>query len=194
MTLLLNSLLYFNMQKDLIFINEFEIDSKTSKQINQLLQSCFSFVDYNGFDYFKQMPHYRILVKENGKVIGHLGIDFRAMNLNGEAIHVFGVKALCVDSHYQGQGIGKLLLAEFEAIATRNSHKIDFLFLVTESPKYYEALGYQQVNVTTTWLKIDQHINYGLGTEKIEDVAFMVKQISDKKWMNGNLDLLGYMY
>ncbi len=114
--------------------------------------------------------------------------------MHGLLIHVFGVKALCVDSSYRGQGIGKLLLAEFEAIANRYSHKIDFLFLVTESPVYYKALGYQRVNVTTTWLKIDKHINYGIGTEKIEDAAFMVKQISDKKWIDGDLDLLGHMY
>ncbi len=75
------------MQKDLVFINEFQIDRETSMQINELLQTCFSFIDYQGLDYFKQLPHYRILAKENNKLVGHLGIDFRAMNLNGEAIH-----------------------------------------------------------------------------------------------------------
>ncbi|MGB1206165.1 MAG: GNAT family N-acetyltransferase [Chitinophagales bacterium] len=179
---------------ELIFINEFEIVEKMAKSLYELLQSCFPEAEYRQRIYFKQLPHYRILALENKKLVGQLGIDYRVMNLNGEAVKVFGVVDLCVTASMRGKGIGKKLMLEFEAIAKRNRNGIDFLFLVTDDAGFYEKLGYQQTKLTTTWLKIDQHNNYGQGTEAIDDAFFMVKAVSDKVWENGDLDMLGYMY
>ncbi len=178
----------------LITLNEFEINEATSKAINALLQKNFTEVDYHGRDYFKQLPHYRILAKIEEELVGQLAIDYRAMKLNGRPITVFGVIDLCVDPTQQGKGIGTKLLLEFEKLAQQNKAKIDFLFLVTDEPAYYERLGYTAKKLTVTWLKIDQHNNYGLGTEKIDDAAFMVKAIGNKTWDDGELDMLGYMY
>lgn len=176
------------------FINEFQIDNTTSKKLNRLLKKCFADTDYEDRDYFKQLPHYRILAKEGKEIIGQVGIDFRAMNLNGKLVNVFGVIDLCVDPEFQRQGIGKALMLEFEKIASNNTDKIDFLFLVTDSPEFYEGLGYKIADITTIWLKIDQGKNLGIGKEKISDSFFMVKGISGNKWTDGELDLLGYMY
>lgn len=178
----------------LTLINEFQIDTNTSKEINELLQSVFADIDFRGRDYFKQLPHYRLLAQKDERLVGHLGIDYRVMNLNGHAVKVFGVIDLCVSPAAQGQGIGKQLMLEFEAIAQRHANKIDFLFLVTDTPNFYAKLGYQQTKITTTWLKIDHHENYGLDTERIEDALFMIKPVSDKQWADGDLDMLGYMY
>ncbi len=176
------------------FTNEFEIDTKTAKEINALLQSNFTDIEFEGRTYFKQLPHYRILATKDGQLVGQLGIDYRAMSLNGEGVKVFGVIDLCVAPHLHGQGIGTKLMLEFEAIAKQHPHSIDFLFLVSDEPDYYKKLGYQETDITTTWLKIHQHKNYGLGTEHITDASFMIKPIGNKKWTDGDLDLLGYMY
>lgn len=179
---------------ELQFINEFQISKDTSTEINSLMKKCFPDIDYEGRDHFKQLPHYRILAKEKGKVIGQLGIDFRVMNLNGHAIRVFGVIDLCVDPQFQKRGIGKALLDELDRIAKNSSDKVDYLFLVADSPTYYERLGFRAMDLTTTWLKLDNFRNYGVGKEKITDAFFMVKEISDRRWVNGDLDLLGYMF
>jgi len=176
------------------FINAFEIGEKTNEQLKNLLQSCFPEAEFQQRTYFKQLPHYRILATENEQLVGHLGIDYRVMNLNGEAVKVFGVIDLCVSESVRGRGIGSKLMREFEAIATKSHHQIDFLFLVTETAKFYENLGFQQSKLTVTWLKIDQHNNYGQGTEAIDDAFFMIKAVSDKTWQDGDLDMLGYMY
>lgn len=179
---------------ELKFINEFQIDETTSKKINILLKKFFPDAEYENRDYFKQLPHYRILAKEGEHIIGQLGIDFRTMNLNGEAVRVFGVVDLCVDPEFQRRGIGRKLMIEFETLAKKHADKIDFLFLVTDHSGYYEKLGFKKTIITTNWLKIDEHKNYGLGNEKINDAFFLIKNISNKPWEDGDLDLLGYMY
>ena len=177
-----------------LFVNEFEIDLKTSKKLNILLKKCFPDTEFKDRDYFKQLPHYRILAMEGDHLIGQIAIDFRVMNLNNEALKIFGVIDLCVDPEFRGKEIGKKLMLEFESIAKKNPERIDFLFLVTDRPEYYQEIGYEITTIKTTWLKIDQHINYGIGTEKITDATFMIKPNSDKVWSDGKLDLLGYMY
>lgn len=176
------------------FVNEFEIDSKTQSEISELLSVCFPTIDYKGLPYFKQRPHYRLLLKENDQLVGHLGIDYRIMSLNGEPINVLGVVCLAVHPNHQHQGLGTKLMQEFDKMAITHSQNIDFSFLVTDEPDFYSKLGYQTASVTTTWLKIDQGKNYGIGQEKIEDCHFMYKQIGSKEWKDGNLDLLGYMF
>ncbi len=54
------------------FITEFQTTKEDSLVINNLVQDNFSEVNYEGRDYFKQVSHYRILVKENDTLIGHM--------------------------------------------------------------------------------------------------------------------------
>lgn len=177
------------------FINEFQITPSISKEINELLRLSFQEVDYQGRDFFKQLPHYRILAKKGDRIIGQLAIDLRMMNLGGSPINVFGVIDLCVHPDLQGEGVGKKLLQKFEAIANEHSHKIDFLFLVTEKSDYYKKLGYQEItSLEVAWLKIDQCENLGMGKELVDDVSFMIKSISAKEWTDNKLDMLGYWY
>ena len=55
---------------EITFTPEFKITKKDSLSCNNLIQKSFSKLDFKGRDYFKQPPHYRILVKENNKLIG----------------------------------------------------------------------------------------------------------------------------
>lgn len=177
------------------FVPEIEIDEGTSDTIVGLLSQCFPGEGHDGRDYFKQLPHHRILAYEDDRLVGHLGVDLRVMNLNGQAIRVFGAIDVCVAPDRQGLGIGTDLLQRFETVA-RHSNRVDFLFLLSKNPAIYEKLGYRRTKVQTTWLKIDQHKNYGLGIEQISDALLLYKAISDTQcqWNDGELDLLGYMY
>jgi len=180
---------------NIIQIPDFELDECQSEAIARLLPLCFpdSVEDYKGRDYFKQLPHHRLLAYRSGRLVGHLGIDFRMMNLNGNAIAVFGALDVCVAPDSRRLGIGTALLQRFEAIA-RSSGRVDFLFLVSNEPAFYERLGYRTTTLRTTWMKVDQHENFGVATEDISDASFLQKSISAAKWEDGKLDLLGYMY
>ena len=175
------------------FVPELQIDQSTSNAISVLLGQCFTGEGHEGRDYFKQLPHYRLLAYEDERLVGHLGVDLRVMNLNGQAVTVFGAIDVCVSPDRQGSGIGSELLRQFETIA-RDSNRVDFLFLVAKNTAIYESLGFKKTNLRTKWLKIDQHKNYGVGNELITDAFFLFKAISDTQWKDGELDLLGYMY
>lgn len=175
-------------------VPEFEIDLKTSAAINKLLQVSFPDIDYQQRDYFKQLQHSRLLAREDGKLLGQLGMDYRVMRLGENPFRILGIVDFCVHPDYRGKGIGKALMREFEAVATRVPGRVDFLFLVTDSPEYYKALGYSASRLTTTWLRIHKHRNYGVTKEFITDASFMFKPVSDKEWNGNELDLLGFMY
>lgn len=176
------------------FIPEFKITIEDSLACNNLIQESFPECDFQGRDYFKQTPHYRVLAKENNKLIGQVGLDYRVMSLDGNPIKVLGIIDICIDSKYRNKGIGKMLLKKIDELSLEFSEKIDFIFLATNIPNYFEKHGFKKIYSKTTWLKIHQHKNYGVGAEKIEDTNFMIKPINNKNWKGENLDLLGYMY
>ena len=180
---------------NIVQIADFAIDENQSKEIARLLSVCFPNHkdDYRGRDYFKQLPHHRLLAYSSGKLIGHLGIDFRVMNLNDKPVRVFGAVDVCVAPENRKTGIATTLLRRFEEVA-RDSGRVDFLFLVSNEPGFYERLGYETTMLRTTWLKLDQHSNFGVATEEISDASFLYKSISNAQWNDGELDLLGYMY
>lgn len=176
------------------FVNEFEIDEKVKTEIKNLLAICFPDTDYNNRTYFKQLPHYRLIMKVDNTVIGQVALDYRAMNLNNSLVTVLGVIDLAIHPTFQNIGLGSKLITEIERIALINKNNIDFLFLVTDKSTFYERLGYTQTTQNISWLKIDQGKNYGLGNEQVTDCFLMFKSIGNKKWTDGKLDMLGYWY
>lgn len=70
---------------------------------------------------------------------------------------------------------------------------IDFLFLVADYKRLYLKNGFEAISSYCCWLRIDEHKNYGVALEKIEN-EFMIKQIGTKTWSDEPIDLLGYMF
>jgi hypothetical protein len=57
----------------------------------------------------------------------------------------------------------------------------------------YEKSGFKKISLNLAWLRIDEHKNYGVGKEQIENEV-MIKQIGKKIWSDGPVDLLGYLF
>jgi GNAT superfamily N-acetyltransferase len=113
-------------------LNEFQLDEITKQQIRELLRVSFPDEDFRGRTYFKQLPHYRLLLKHENFLVGQLGLYYRVMTLRGEPIRVLGIIDLAIVSTYQGQGLGTELLQEVDSIAQRHSNNIDFLILIDD--------------------------------------------------------------
>jgi len=176
------------------FIDEFRIDEKTKGEIAHLLAVCFPENNNYGRTYYKQLPHYRLLLRMNDKVVAQLALDYRVMALNKIPVRVLGIIDLVVLPELQGQGLGKNLLTELIRIADSQRNNIDFLYLVTDKPGFYEKCGFVQTKLNVKWLALHQHANYGLREEKIEDSILMYKKVGQMDWQDGELEMLGYLY
>jgi GNAT superfamily N-acetyltransferase len=175
-------------------IDEFKLNNSIKKQIIELLKVSFPEENYNGRTYFKQLPHYRLLLKNKGKLMGQLGLDYRVMLLNEQPIRVLGVIDFAIFPEYQGQGLGTYLLSELDNIVKKHGGNIDFLLLVADKHHFYERCGYTLIKQKVKWLTLEEHINYGI-QERTFDDCLMIKQIGKKTWgMGGELDMFGYWY
>jgi predicted N-acetyltransferase YhbS len=176
------------------FANEFTLTDKVKSELTTLLGICFPDTKYHGRNYYKQLPHSRLIMSIDGRVIGQVAMDYRAMNLNEKLVHVLGAVDMAIHPDYQGLGLGTLLMNRLEQIAIENKNNIDFLYLVTGVPLFYEKIGYKRTSQKVSWMKIHQNKNQGMAHEQIEDTTLMYKSISDKHWQDGDLDMLGYWY
>ncbi|QDT89927.1 Acetyltransferase (GNAT) family protein [Gimesia algae] len=104
---------------------------------------------------------------------------------------IFGVIDLCISSGYRRRGIASEILDQLSALAKAKG--IDFLFLVADDHRLYEKNGFRLISTDLTWLKIDEHKNYGVETERIEK-ELMIKQTGKKVWPDEPVDLLGYLF
>lgn len=143
--------------------------------------------------YFKQLPHIRFLAfNEEDQLIGHVGLDYRVMNLNGKPIRVLGVIDLCVSQSTRSQGLGSTLLLEIDKFTV--GRNIDIILLFADNMTLYLKNGYKPVKNRCKWLKIDDEtqLTYGIGFESINEL--MIKGVGNSDWNKGNLDFLGYLY
>ena len=175
-------------------IEEFKLDKLIKNQIAGLLKMCFPEEEFNGRTYFKQLPHYRLLLKEDQTLIGQLGLDYRVMTLNGKPINVLGVIDLTVLPGYQGQGFGTKLLNKLDEIIINHVENIDFLLLAADKHQFYENCGFRLIKQKVKWLAVEEHINYGILEKEFSD-CLMIKQVGKIAWSeSAELDMFGYWY
>jgi GNAT superfamily N-acetyltransferase len=171
-------------------INEYDIDAKLEKKIQNLLIQSFPDIYPKDRIYYKQIPHFRYLALDKDVLIGHVGLDYRVMNLNGMIIRVLGIVDICVKDEYRGNGIASKLLQRVEDFSV--THNLDFLLLFTDIEPFYLKNDFVSVNNNCKWTKIDEHKTLGIGEEIIKEL--MIKQTGNIVWKNGYLDMLGYIY
>lgn len=174
-------------------ILEYDIDNQLKNKLQKLLIESFG-KDYpSDRIYYKQVPHFRFVVTNKyNEVIGQVGLDYRAMNLNRKVITVLGIIDLCVSETNRSNGIGSLIITEIDEFCKEKS--IDFILLFADKPKLYLKNGFVSVKTKCKWLQIDdeEQITSGIGYKRIEEL--MIKEVGDRKWEEGELDLLGYLY
>lgn len=171
-------------------INEYDIDVELETRIQNLLLECFPDIYPEDRIYYKQLPHFRYLAFDKDILIGHVGLDYRVMNLNGMFIRVLGIVDICIKEEYRGNGLASKLLQTIEGFSV--THKLDFLLLFTDIEPFYLKNDFISVNNTCKWTKIDEHKTLGIGEDIIKEL--MIKQTGNRVWKDGYLDMLGYMY
>lgn len=172
-------------------IIEYDIEPRLHDAIIALKNCCFPDTA-KPRSYFKQLPHFRYLAYEDDTLVGHMGVDHRVISVGESVFTIFGVIDLCVSENHRGKGVASKMLEQLSTLA--KAKNIDFLFLVASDHRLYEKNGFQLISTYLTWLRINDHKNYGVVVEKIDE-ELMIKQIGQKHWPNHDpVDLLGYLF
>ena len=175
-------------------INEYQLTSIQKNEIAALLKLGFPEVDYQGRIYYKQLPHYRLLIKYNQEIIGVISLDYRAMRLNDKIINIIGVIDFVVHPNFQSRGIGKKSLVYLINYFKQFNSNIDFIYLVTDIPEFYKKLGFKSTSLQIKWMAIHQQSTHSILNQKVADCFLMYLALNDTKWEDGVLDMLGYWY
>jgi GNAT superfamily N-acetyltransferase len=173
-------------------VHDFEIPQEQKETLRVLLHSCFPdyFIDR---EYTKQIPKFRYLVWDEHKLIAQMGIEDRAINIDGEIARIFGAIDLCVSEGYRSNNIATNLLRMLEDLGRKNG--IEFIILFADDHRLYERHGYKRVNNICRWLAIDdENFRSFYIFERALSDCFMMKNLSSKPWKDGVVDLIGYLF
>lgn len=168
---------------------EYQIGEGIQAQIAALLARCFPGYPA-GRSYFKQLPSFRFLAMHQEGLVGHLAVEHRMIQISGMSARIFGVADLCVEPDFQGRQTGSRLLANLEREALQ--YGLDFIVLMGEKT-YYERLGFTTAENPCRWLSIRNHETIGLMQRRLPG-QLLYKPLGEKKWREGLVDFLGYMF
>lgn len=175
------------------FVEEYKLNEQDKIQLKELLFACFNEEAFLHRVYYKQRAQSRLLLKENGKIIAQLALDYRVMKLGSEAIQVLGIIDFAVVPSLQGKGLGTQLLQELDRLALNYQNNIDFILLAADTPTIYLKNGFRTVKQQVKWLGINEHETVGVLEQELD--CFLIKALGQKEWdETATLDMLGYLY
>ncbi|KZK99124.1 GNAT family N-acetyltransferase [Pseudovibrio sp. Ad26] len=170
---------------------EDEIDRQREAGITTLLDKCFPEV-FEGRTFFKQLPHFRLIVEERDEIIGQVGVDHRVIKVGEQRLKIYGLIDLCVTEARRKQSLASMLLHTAECMAKRA--EVDFIVLMADDDALYQKHGFLHVSpALTKWLAIEDLASVMLLERDLSD-CFMVKPIGDTQRPEGQIDMLGYLF
>ncbi len=172
-------------------VEEFQINKALHLKVQSLLELCFA--DYPvSQDFLHQKPNFRYLMLDDKKLVGHMAVDHRIIQLDDQVFSIFGIVDLCVHPDYQHKKHASKLIQTLEALA--NEHEVEALLLFSNLFSFYEKLGFQKKSNKCRWLMIQNNVSLGVARRSLDN-CLMVKILSDKKWPSEKeLDLLGHVF
>jgi len=171
-------------------VEEFQISTAIHEKIRSLL--ALSFEAYpNKRNFLHQAPNFRYLMLDDKTLTGHMAVEHRIIQLDGQIISIFGITDLCVHPEHQHQQSATKMITELETLA--QTHQVDALMLFTNLFPLYKKLGFLKQNNKCRWLMIQNDVSLGVARRSLED-CLMVKMLSDKNWTDGEVDFLGHVF
>ncbi len=132
-------------------IPETDLSAADEAQIVALLAACFD-TDFGGRSFFRSRHHLRLVIREDGAIIGHMAIQFRAVRLGGRLMDVAALAEVATHPDHRGKGIaGRMLQAAIAAARdTRAEH-----FLLFGTAGLYGAAGFAAAANPMIYLDMD---------------------------------------
>jgi len=155
-------------------------------QIAALLARSFA-TDFGGRSYFQQRPHFRLIWREAGQILGHMAVMYRAVRLDGALVTVAGLADVATDPAHRGRGIAAGLLSR--AVAEVRTTPAAY-FLLFGTAGLYAAQGFDAARADLTYVDMQGAVTGRVVTEAAEHLR--VLPLGAQAWPQGaRLDLLG---
>lgn len=170
-------------------IEEWRLSRNDEAAIAALLQRAFG-EGFDGRSFFKQRPHLRLIHREGGRILGHMGLGLRAVRLGGRLTDIAALGDVATDPEARGRGIASGLMAR--AIEEAKASPAEFFALFGDEP-LYAGVGFREVHNPIRAVAMTDAIT-GEVTEHPSS-NLMVLPLRETKWEDGALlDLLGYEF
>lgn len=116
------------------------------------------------------------------------------MKLNNTSVHLLGIIDFMVHPTYQSKGIGTKSLNYLINHFKHYQSNIDFIYLVTDIPAFYENISFSKTELEVKWMAIDKLHTHSILNQKVDDCHLMYLPLSNNIWNDGTLDMIGYWY
>jgi predicted N-acetyltransferase YhbS len=170
-------------------IADWELTAADEAQIARLLRVCFS-TDFGGRSYFQQRPHFRLVWREGGQIIGHMAVMMRAIRLGGALVAVAGLADVATDPDHRGKGIAADLLQATIAQVRRTQAEY---FLLFGTATLYGAHGFAIAPNIITYTDLRGAMTAAIKVEKAQELR--VLPLRQRDWpVDAPVDLLGHLF
>lgn len=171
--------------------HELDLTPALDAEIAALLEAAFGADDgFEGRSFYKQRHHLRILAREEGQMIGHVALTYRAIRLGDSLVPIIGLAEVATAPDQEGKGVASALLRE--TIAYAKGTQAAFILLFADHP-IYARRGFTNVSNTLRYTRIDESRSQEVVTLKTE--ALHVMAIGDQTWDDtADVDLLGHAF
>ncbi len=170
-------------------VEELRLDKAIEVQISELLGTVFT-TEFNGRSFFQNRHHCRLMAFQNGELVGHLAIAYRAIQMGCQRVDIVGIGEVAVAVKARKQGIATELVRC--AIEEGKVAEADFAALFGEEALYAKA-GFVKANNRITFSEME-----GARTNAViheNNPHFMVKQLSKLQWdFEVPVDLAGFPF
>ena len=170
-------------------IPEWSLGNQDDREIAELLTRSFP-TDFGGRSYYRTRQHLRFVHRHEGRIIGHMALQFRAMRLGATLITVAALADVATDHIHRGQGIAGQMLAAVLAVA--KASPADFLLLFGNAGLYHGS-GCRTVHNLMIWVEMNGAVTGAIHQEPAQEM--MVLPLQDMPWNDqADLDLLGSLF
>lgn len=126
-------------------IEESDLPAQVDRNIRDLLCACFP-PDVPVFSQTRHWhgtaPEYSLVLRESGKITGHVGIVRRTIQAGSRSVEIAGVQNLAVIPHRRKSGLGALLMIRAMGEARKRGIAFGLLFCVPGLARFYTSLGW----------------------------------------------------
>jgi GNAT superfamily N-acetyltransferase len=170
-------------------IADWDLGAADEAQIQRLLALCFS-TDFGGRSYFQQRPHFRLVWREGGQIIGHMAVMMRAIRLGGDLVDVAGLADVATHPDHRGKGIAAALLQA--AIGQLRATQAQY-FLLFGTAGLYGAHGFAPASNELTYIDMRGAVTGAVHRQRSQELR--VLPLRGQAWpVDAPVDLLGHLF